>query len=118
MYVDSLIDRALSVCGGSPAELGRRIGVSRVTAHKLAHRTMKLSPELAALMAAIVGDDPHFAMRECSIEMAAPGMAARLRAAFHAATQAAGVAATLLFSDALTGATVISHVTRQLTCCT
>lgn len=115
MYSDSLIDRALKICEGSAAELGRRIGVSRVTVHNLKTRKMKLSVETAALLAAVVHDDPHYAMETVAIEMAEPGLAARLTAAFHRTARASGAVETLLISDEPPERTGINHVKRKLT---
>jgi len=81
VYSDTLIDRAIKECQGSAAELGRRIGISRAAVHKLKARQMKISAETAALLAAVVHDDPHYAMETVAIEMAEPGLAARLTAA-------------------------------------
>jgi len=101
MYAKTLIDRAVKLCYGSQAELARRVGVTRSAIHNAIANPRKLSPELAALIAYEVHEDPHYAMVTVSIENAGPDMASRLTRAFHRAglrgepaMQDGGVAAT------------------------
>ena len=114
MYSDSLIDRAIKTCG-SGAELARRIGVSRVTVHQLKERKMKISAELAVLMAAVVRDDVYYAVERVMLEMAKPDMASRLAGAFHHPLAATGGGEMSPISDAQTAKPDISHVKRQFT---
>jgi len=114
MYSDTLIDRALKVCG-SAAELGRRLGMSRAAVSKLKMRSMKLSTETAALLAGIVHDDPHYAMETVAIEMAPPDLASRLQAVFHRPVNTTGAGVMSLTSDVQTGKRGISRVNRKLT---
>ncbi len=114
MYSDTLIDRAIAACG-SGAELARRIGVSRVTVNQLKNRKLKISAELAVLLAAVVRDDVYFAVEQVMLEMARPDMAARLAGAFHRPLEAAGAEEMWLISDAQTGRPGISHVKHNFT---
>ena len=79
----SLIDRAIEVCG-SGAELARKLNVSRVTVHQMQTGKAKLSPEMAALCAEIVGDDPYRAAAIAMVENCRDKeKAERLTRAFH-----------------------------------
>jgi DNA-binding XRE family transcriptional regulator len=114
MYSDTLIDRAIAACG-SGAELARRIGVSRVTVHQLKTRKLKISAELAVLLAAVVRDDVYFAVERVMLEMARPDMASRLAGAFHRPPVATGAEEMWLISDAQTGRPGIEHVKHDFT---
>lgn len=114
MYSDTLIDRAITACG-SGAELARRLGVTRATVNDLKHRRLKISAELAVLLAAVVRDDVYFAVEQVMLEMAKPDMASRLAGAFHRPPEAAGAEETWLISDAPTGRPGINHVKHDFT---
>lgn len=114
MYSDTLIDRALTTCG-SGAELARRLGVTRATVNDLKHRRLKISAELAVLLAAVVRDDVYFAVEQVMLEMARPDMASRLAGAFHRPLVAAGAEEMWPISDAQTGRPAIDHVKREFT---
>ena len=114
MYSDTLIDRAITACG-SGAELARRIGVSRVTVHQVKTRKLKISAELAVLLAAVVRDDVYFAVEQVMLEMARPDMASRLAGAFHRPLAATGGGEMWLTSDAQTGRPGIDHVKHDFT---
>ena len=65
---ETLIDKATEICGGSQAEVARRIGVApaRITEWKTG--ATKLSPEDAALLADLAHVDIEQAMKDAAIE--------------------------------------------------
>ena len=78
-----VLDRAAKECGGSYAELARRTGVSPQAIDRIRAGKMKMSPELAAELAAVAGLDPYEVAAAAMIENAkTPEKAERLRRVF------------------------------------
>lgn len=96
----SLIDKVIEKCG-SQAEAARRLDVTRANISLIASGKVQLSPELAALCAEIVGEDPYRCAAEAMVlNCKDRKKAERLNRAFHL-PRLAGGAAMLLISLAL-----------------
>lgn len=96
----SLIDKVIEKCG-SQAEAARRLDVTRANISLIASGKVQLSPELAALCAEIVGEDPYRCAAEAMVlNCKDRNKAERLNRAFHL-PRLAGGAAMLLISLAL-----------------
>lgn len=67
LLAETLIDKAVEKCGSS-AELARRMGIDRAEITKLRKGTRPLSPELAAEIADIAGQDAREAAIAAVIE--------------------------------------------------
>lgn len=90
MYAISLLDKALQKFG-SDRQTALAAGVSQQAISKIRHGA-KMSPELAAIVAAALGDDPDYAVKRVMLDNADPGLHARLTKAFRVAAGVAGVA--------------------------
>lgn len=96
----SLIDKVIEKCG-SQAEAARRLEVTRANVSLIASGKVQLSPELAALCAEIVGEDPYRCAAEAMVlNCKDRNKAERLNRAFHL-PRLAGGAVMLLISLAL-----------------
>lgn len=71
-YAVTLIDKAIHSCG-SASELARKMGIDRAEISKLHKGTRPLSPELAAELADIAGEDAREAAIAAIIERNADG---------------------------------------------
>lgn len=96
-YAETLIDKAIESCG-SAAELARRMGIDRAEITKLRQGKRPLSPELAAELADIAGDDAREAAIHAIIERNAEGRKGHLLREILGKAIAAGVAGLLVFS--------------------
>lgn len=96
-YVVTLIDKAIETCG-SAAELARRMGIDRAEITKLHKGTRPMSPELAAEIADIAGEDAREAAIAAIIERNAEGRKGHLLREILGKALAAGVAGMLVFS--------------------
>lgn len=96
-YAESLIDKAIESCG-SAAELARRMGIDRAEVTKLRQGKRPLSPELAAELADIAGDDAREAAIHAIIDRNAEGRKGRLLREILGKALAAGVAGLLAIS--------------------
>lgn len=93
----TLIDKASKVCK-SDAELARRLGVSRAAVSMMRSGKLKISPEMAAFMADIAGENARDAYIAAGIENArGTKYEGALREVLGKAL-AAGVAGLLVFS--------------------
>lgn len=96
-YAPTLIDKASKVCK-SDAELARRLGVSRAAVSMMRSGKLKISPEMAAFMADIAGENARDAYIAAGIENArGTKYEGALREVLGKAL-AAGVAGLLVFS--------------------
>lgn len=96
-YALTLIDKASKVCK-SDAELARRLGVSRAAVSMMRSGKLKISPEMAAFMADIAGENARDAYIAAGIENArGTKYEGALREVLGKAL-AAGVAGVLAFS--------------------
>lgn len=96
-HVVALIDKASQVCS-SDAELARRLGVSRAAVSMMRSGKLKISPEMAAFMADIAGENARDAYIAAGIENArGTKYEGALREVLGKAL-AAGVAGMLVFS--------------------
>lgn len=90
-YAMALLDKAKGLTGSDNAT-ATAAGVTRQTLHAVRKGKAKLSPELGAIIAAAIGDDPDYAAKRIMLENAPPSMLARLQKAFRVAAGVAGVA--------------------------
>lgn len=97
LYAETLIDKAIESCG-SAAELARRMGVDRAEITKLRQGKRPLSPELAAEIADIAGDDARQAVIDSIIERNRDSRKGHLLKEILGKAVAAGVAAMCLIS--------------------
>lgn len=88
-YALALLDKAKQVYR-SDNRTAEAAGVKRQTLHSIRSGKAKLSPELAAIIAASIGDDPDYAAKRVMIENAAPDLQARLHKAFRVAAGVVG----------------------------
>ena len=95
-YAESLIDKAIESCG-SAAELARKMGIDRAEVTKLKQGKRPLSPELAAELADIAGDDAREAAIHAIIERNAEGRKGHLLREILGKALAAGVAGMWVF---------------------
>lgn len=93
----SLIDKASEVCGGDAA-LARRMGISRALISLMRSGDRKITPETAAELADIAGDDAREAAIAAIIEGARGTRRESTLRAILGKALAAGVAAMLVFS--------------------
>lgn len=93
-YAKSLIDAARAL-GNADAELARRIGVSRSYLCDVAAGRKALSPESAALLAALCGDDATEAAKRVMVENAREPRRSMLERALFACWAAGGAALTI-----------------------
>lgn len=96
-YAETLIDKAIESCG-SAAELARRMGIDRAEITKLRQGKRPLSPELAAELADIAGDDAREAAIHAIIERNADGRKGHLLREILGKAVAVGVGGLLVFS--------------------
>ena len=96
-YAESLIDKAIESCG-SAAELARKMGIDRAEVTKLKQGKRPLSPELAAELADIAGDDAREAAIHAIIERNAEGRKGHLLREILGKALAAGVVGMWVFS--------------------
>lgn len=89
-YAESLIDKAIEKCG-SAAELARKMGIDRAEVTKLRQGKRPLSPELAAELADIAGDDAREAAIHAIIDRNADGRKGHLLREILGKALAAGV---------------------------
>lgn len=92
-----LIDKAIEICG-SAAELARRLQVDRAEVTKLRQGKRPLSPEMAAEIADIAGEDARQAVIDAVIERNAETRKGPVLREILGKGIAAGVAAMLVFS--------------------
>lgn len=93
----SLIDKASKVCG-SDSELARRMGVHRVAIAEMRSGKRKISPETAAELADLAGDDAREAAIQTMIENAKGTRREGALREILGKALAAGVAGLLVFS--------------------
>lgn len=93
----TLIDKAVEMCG-SQAELARRMGVYPTDITKLKSGDRPLSPEIAAELADIAGEDARNAAIEAIIERNAANRKGHMLKEILGKALAAGVAGMCLFS--------------------
>lgn len=91
-YAESLIDKAVNSCG-SAAELARKMGIDRAEVTKLRQGKRPLSPELAAELADIAGDDAREAAIHAIIDRNADGRKGHLLREILGKARAGGGAA-------------------------
>lgn len=96
-YAELLIDKAIETCG-SAAELARKMGIDRAEVTKLRQGKRPLSPELAAELADIAGDDAREAAIHAIIDRNADGRKGNLLREILGKATAAGVAGLLAIS--------------------
>lgn len=96
-YAESLIDKAINSCG-SAAELARKMGIDRAEVTKLKQGKRPLSPELAAELADIAGDDAREAAIHAIIERNADGRKGHLLREILGKALAAGAVGMLVIS--------------------
>lgn len=94
---ETLIDKASKVCG-SDAALARRMGIYPADVSNLRAGKRPLSPELAAEIADVAGEDARQAVIDAIIERNAAGRKGALLKEILGKAIAAGVAAMLVFS--------------------
>lgn len=92
LYAETLIDKAIENCG-SAAELARRMGIDRAEITKLRQGKRPMSPELAAEIADIAGDDARQAVIDAIIERNRDSRKGHLLKEILGKALAAGVAA-------------------------
>ena len=92
----TLIDKASDVCGGDAA-LARRMGISRSLVSLMRSGDRKITPETAAELADIAGDDAREAAIHAIIESNAEGRKGHLLREILGKALAAGVAGMLVF---------------------
>lgn len=111
----TLIDKAVETCG-SAAELARRMGIDRAEITKLKQGTRPLSPELAAEIADIAGEDARQAVIDAIIERNADGRKGALLREILGKAQAAGgaVMCHISYNDASISATDSIATTRKI----
>ncbi|EKD97194.1 MAG: hypothetical protein ACD_23C01020G0005 [uncultured bacterium] len=97
LYAESLIDKAINSCG-SAAELARKMGIDRAEVTKLKQGKRPLSPELAAELADIAGDDAREAAIHAIIERNADGRKGHLLREILGKALAAGAVGMLVIS--------------------
>ena len=95
--VAALIDKAIEMCG-SASELARRMGIDRAEITKLRQGKRPMSPELAAEIADLAGEDARQAVIDAIIARNAEGRKGQLLREILGKALAAGVAAMLVFS--------------------
>lgn len=95
LCAETLIDKAIESCG-SAAELARRMGVDRAEITKLKKGARPLSPELAAELADIAGEDARQAVIDAIIERNRDNRKGHLLKEILGKALAGGVAAMLL----------------------
>lgn len=88
----SLIDKAIEICG-SAAEVARKLGIDRAEITRLKKGQRPLSPELAAEIADIAGEDARQAVIDAVIERNADSRKGPLLRDILGKAQAAGGAA-------------------------
>ena len=93
----TLIDKASEVCGGD-ASLARRMGISRALVSLMRSGARKITPETAAELADIAGDDAREAAIAAILESARGTHREGVLRAILGKGLAAGVAAMLVFS--------------------
>lgn len=96
-YEKTLIDKASEVCGGNAA-LARRMGISRTLVSLMRHGDRKITPETAAELADIAGEDAREAAIKAIIEGAKGTRKENTLRNILGKALAAGVAATLVIS--------------------
>lgn len=96
-YAVSLIDKASKICGGDAA-LARRLKISRAAVSLMRSGERAVTPEIAAEMADIAGDDARQALIDTVIERNAGTAKGPLLRAILGKALAAGVAAMWLIS--------------------
>lgn len=94
LSVQILIDKAIVMCG-SAAELARRMEIDRAEITKLRKGTRPVSPELAAEIADIAGEDARQAAIDAIIERNATNRKGNLLADILGKGQAVGAAVML-----------------------
>lgn len=107
-----VLDRAVKACGGSYAEVARRTGVSPQAIDRIRAGKMKISPEMAAELAAVAGLDPYEVAAAAMIENAkTPEKAERLRRVFlsRGASGVAGMLAICVSLGLLTPSDATAH---------
>lgn len=67
--IETLIDKASKTCG-SDAQLARKMGISQSTISDMRHRGRTVTPETAAELAAIAGEDAREAAIEAIVQRA------------------------------------------------
>lgn len=67
--IKTLIDKASEICGGDKA-LAERLGIQRPTLSQMRSKTRTVTPETAAELAAMAGEDPQEAAIQAIIERA------------------------------------------------
>jgi len=92
----TLVDKAIEKCNGSPSELARRIAVYPTDISKLRAGTRPLSPEIAAELAEVAGLDARQAAIDAIIERNMANRKGPLLSAILGKGLAAGVAGMLL----------------------
>ena len=115
-YAESLIDKAIESCG-SAAELARKMGIDRAEVTKLKQGKRPLSPELAAELADIAGDDAREAAIHAIIERNAEGRKGHLLREILGKALAAGVAGMLVFfysGDSISATKTIARTVDSL----
>ncbi|WP_146187888.1 helix-turn-helix domain-containing protein [Acidovorax sp. CF316] len=113
-YAVTLIDKAIHSCG-SAAELARKMGIDRAEISKLHKGTRPLSPELAAELADIAGEDAREAAIAAIIERNADGRKGHLLKEILGKVLAAGEGGVLdsSYSGALISGSKTSHPVNQ-----
>ncbi len=96
-YVQPLIDKAAKVCG-SDTELAKRLGTARPNISLMRAGKRAISPETAAELADIAGEDAREAAIAAMIENAKGTRREGVLRDILGKAQAAGVAAVLAFS--------------------
>lgn len=89
-YGISLLDKA-KTRASTDAAVARELGITRQSIDVM-RRTRRVSPEMAALLAAYLNEDATYAVKMVLTENAPPGLAERLNQVFRRAAGVAGVA--------------------------
>lgn len=111
----TLIDKAVETCG-SAAELARRMGIDRAEITRLRQGKRPLSPELAAEIADLAGEDARQAVIDAIIERNSDSRKGALLREILGKAQAAGGAAMchISYSNASISATDPIAKTRKI----
>lgn len=96
LFAELLIDKAIDSCG-SAAELARRMGIDRAEITKLRQGKRPLSPEIAAELADLAGDDAREAAIHAMIDRNAGSRKGHLLREILGKGIAAGVVGLLVF---------------------
>lgn len=115
--IKSLIDRASESCGGD-TNLAKRMGVSQTVISDLRHERRTITPETAAELADLAGEDAREAAISAMLERSKGTRREGVLREILGKALAAGVAGVLVFSysaDSISATVTIAKSDRSLT---